>query len=184
MKTLFRKNLLNYLIQKSNIRISKRVKFVILFFSYFRSSEEPVKPLSSSRPLIAVMLGIKSYSIETHPFYYTAPFVNINLDENFLDDFTTYGEMSWTDVPNIVADATKTVKALCTLCKVIADNFELVQDRRGQCVPDISEFDVNGNANGRRYKKIFEDTFDSFDECKGLPEAKIVSGDLAMGTIG
>ena len=160
---------------------------MLIFFANFsavRSAEEPVKPLSSSRPLVAVIMGIESYSIKTHSFYYTEPQVKITLDQNFLQDFTNYGDMKITDVPKVVRETTETVKALCKLCKLITDNYELVQDRRGQCIPPVEEFDTNGYENGERYMEIFNSTFRQFEECQGLPETKIVSGELAMGTVG
>ena len=88
-------NVVHFLLQKmltENERASSVFEAWVSNFSPKRQSEDPVKPLSSTAPLVAVVLGIWDYSVKTNAFYSSKPEVSITEDENFLDDVEAYEE--------------------------------------------------------------------------------------------
>ena len=77
------------------------------------------------------------------------------------------------------------VRAMCEMCRMIAENSELVNQRRAQCIPPIKELmDAKTREDQKLLIDVYEQTFESFEECQGLPDTRIISGDLAKGTIG
>ena len=144
-----------------------------------------MKPLSSTVPLVAVVFGIWDYKVMTNSFYYTEPEVSITEDENFLRDLRNYKNLNTFDAAKVALEIGDKVKAMCKMCAMIAENKDLVNARRAQCIPPVRTLlEAQTSSEHKTLIELFEQTFESFDECQGLPNTEIVSGDLAKGTVG